>query len=66
MNSDARNAIAAEIEIAMDDVLKGLATEPTFAAQFRQLVRNAINNNFADSDLRSVIDAAPTDHPEGE
>lgn len=66
MTNDTQQVIADEIESAIDDVLTRLSTEPAFGARFRQLIRNAINNNFADSDVRSVIDAAPTDHPEGE
>jgi hypothetical protein len=66
MNSDAQRDIATEIEAAMEEVLSGLGSDSTFSTRFRQLVRNAINNNLADSDIRSVIDAAPSDYPEGE
>jgi hypothetical protein len=66
MMNETQEVIANEIEAAMDDVLTRLSTDPAFDERFRQLIRNAINNNLADSDVRSVIDAAPTDHLEGE
>lgn len=66
MSSEVQRVIAGEIESAIDDVLAGLGTEATFNTRLRQLIRNAINNNLADSDIRSVIDAAPSDYSEGE
>ena len=66
MTTDTHKVISDEIERALDHVLAGLVIDPAFDSRFRQLVRNAVNNNAADGDLRSVIDLAPTDYAEGE
>lgn len=66
MTNDTEKVINNEIEAALDQVLSGLEVNEKFASRFRQLVRNAINNNFADGDLRSVIDLAPTEYEEGQ
>lgn len=66
MSNDTQKVIRDEIEVALDQVLRGLQIDERFDSRFRQLVRNAINNNFADGDLRSVIDLAPTDYAEGQ
>ncbi len=66
MTNDMQKVVNDEIEAALDDVLAGLDTDERFNSRFRQLVRNAIGNNFADGDLRSVIELAPSQYVEGE
>jgi hypothetical protein len=66
MTNDTQNVINDEINAALDEVLTGLDTDERFNSRFRQLVRNAISDNFADSDLRSVIELAPSQYAEGE
>lgn len=66
MTNDTQKAINDEIEAALDEVLVNLDAGQRFDSRFRQLVRNAISNNFADGDLRSVIDLAPSQYAEGE
>lgn len=66
MTNDTQKLVNDEIEVALDEVLASLNTEDRFNSRFRQLVRNAISNNFADGDLRSVIDLAPSDYAEGQ
>jgi hypothetical protein len=66
MTNDTKKVVNDEIEAALDKVLASLDTEDRFNARFRQLVRNAIANNFADGDLRSVIDLAPSQYVEGQ
>ncbi|WP_394538809.1 hypothetical protein PRJ39_25165 [Lysobacter enzymogenes] len=66
MTNDTQKVINDEIETALDEALASLDTDERFNSRFRQLVRNAISNNFADSDLRSVIELAPTQYAEGE
>jgi hypothetical protein len=66
MTNDTQNVINDEINAALDEVLTGLDTDERFNSRFRQLVRKAISDNFADSDLRSVIELAPSQYAEGE
>lgn len=66
MTNDTQKVINDEIEVALDEVLASLDTDERFNSRFRQLVRNAISNNFADGDLRSVIELAPSQYAEGE
>lgn len=66
MTNDTQKVINDEIEAALDEVLAGLDADERFNSRFRQLVRNAISNNFADGDLRSVIELAPSQYAEGE
>lgn len=66
MTNDTKKVINDEIEAALDAVLANLDTDERFDARFRQLVRNAIGNNVADGDLRSVIDLAPSQYVEGQ
>ncbi|WP_338713137.1 hypothetical protein WAC51_01315 [Stenotrophomonas geniculata] len=66
MTDNTPKAIKDEIEAALDEVLASLDADERFNLRFRQLVRNAIKNNFADGDLRSVIDLAPSQYAEGE
>jgi len=51
--------IADEIARAVELVLTERRPSKEFANRFRQLIRNAVNDNYADSDVRSLIDAAP-------
>lgn len=55
----------AEIEAAIDSVLGSLDASDTFKTRLRQLVRNAIGENLAESDIRSAVAEAPTDYSEG-
>lgn len=66
MTNDTQNIINEQIEAALDEVLISLETDERFDSRFRQLVRNAISNNFADGDVRSVIDLAPSQYAEGQ
>jgi hypothetical protein len=66
MTNDTQKVINDEIEAALDEVLASLDADERFNSRFRQLVRNAIDNNVAEGDLRSVIDLAPTQYAEGQ
>ena len=66
MTNDMQKIVKDEIETALDKVLTDLETDELFSSRFRQMVRNAISNNFADGDLRSVIELAPSQYAEGQ
>lgn len=58
--------ISADIVQALDEVLLAADATQEFKSRFRQLILNAVTDNYADSDVLNVVELAPSDVPEGQ
>lgn len=59
-----RKDIADEIDAAVKRVLERHGASSAFCSRFTQLIHNAVNDNYVESDVRGLIDSAPDPYPE--